>query len=177
MQKMMETRRKRPVPAFVAAALVFAAMAVPPAHADDGEEKCPTDVRDQLELLGMTSVSPENVTVTALTGGEFTVDWDIPSAAPAGLVTGFCVEQTHEQGGTQTHCTFATVPPPTSTTVDNCVGPGDACYTGVHTFRVKLESGCTIDLPYSSGVSAQTMVNESEMPPPPATPSVDPPSQ
>ena len=115
MQTIGKASRKLPVTAFVAAALAFGAMAMPPAHA---LTPCTDELYLHVTSSGITSVSPTNVAIAALTDGEFEMTWDnpdevnmnvpkgtplpqlSPGEVPAGTVYGFCAEKSYESAVT-----------------------------------------------------------------------------
>ena len=180
MQKIVETPWKRLVPAFVAAVLVFAAVAMPPAHATGPDESCTDAMKDQLLLEGINSISPTNVSVDAQSDGDFDVTWDNPSSTdgvPAGTVTGFCVEKSNPApeatpgGLDETICKcrsgscpsseWGTASSLTSLTADSCFdtlssGQRGFCGGGTFSFRVKLYTECDLDTPWSGTVSAES---------------------
>ena len=149
MQTIEQTPWKRLVPAFVAAVLVFGAMAMPPAHAAGPNEQCTQDMQTRLTLLGVTSVGPTNVAVAAQADGEFEVTWDNPpevnvsltvaatggypaGSVPTGTVIAFCVEKTTSaqasldettckcRSGTTCPSDWGTASSLTSLTADSC---------------------------------------------------------
>ena len=180
MQTIEQTPWKRLVPAFVAAVLVFGAMAAAPAHAAGPDGSCPNEIRDQLTLHGISSVSTTNVSVAAQSDGDFEVTWDNPGSednVPVGTVAGFCVEKSNPapetaSGGldeTTCKCSSGSCPASdwgtasslTSLTTDSCFetlasGQRGFCGGGTFSFRVKLYTRCGLDTPWSGTVSAES---------------------
>ena len=172
MQTIGKASRSLLVPAFVAAALAFGATATTQAHATDNpyEDPCTDDMMESLEKAGIREIGPTNVTVTAEADGGFEVTWDNPSSppAPAGLVTGFCMNKAYRDGDDEVEpcwcreglCIHSSSSL-TSVSADSCYGPrglGDApCLAGAHKFRIKLEPACPhIGNPYSDYVEAES---------------------
>ena len=181
MQAIEQTPWKRLVPAFVAAVLVFGAMAAAPARAaGPGGSSCTNDMKDQLSLHGIGSISPTNVAVAAEADGDFDVTWDNPDSednVPVGTVAGFCVEKTKSapeatpDGLDETVCKcrsgscpsseWGTASSLTSLTADSCFktlysGQRGGCDAGTFNFRVKLHTECDLDTPWSGAVSAES---------------------
>ena len=180
----MQTIRKaswsRFVPAFVAAALAFGAMATAPAHATDQEapqNPCTNSLSTALLTAGISELAATNVAVAAEPNGDFAVTWDIPdgSPVPPGAVIGFCLNKEHEDGDDWFGCWYKeglgpdftpTASSLESRTVDSCYGPSgigvSPCYDGTHKFQVRVEPACpSISNPYSDFVSAESTLDTS----------------
>ena len=95
------------------------------------------------------SLKPANVSVQLDADAPVVVSWDIPSEIPTEPLTGWCVKQNF-----QTFEREICIGEPERTTayLANCVLQGQ-CLAGSHTFKVKLQTNCGFDLPYSDGVS------------------------
>ena len=178
MQTIGKATRRLPVPAFVAAALAFGAMAMPPAHATEPEDPCTKSVMNQLTAAGISQLDATNVAVTAEDDGDFEVTWDIPdeSPVPPGAVIGFCLNKQHEDGDGWTGCWYKeglganfnpTASSLESVTADSCYNPGaigePPCHGGTHKFRVKVLPACEqiTSSPYSDYVSAESTLDTS----------------
>ena len=180
MQTIGKASRRFPVTAFVAAALAFGAMAMPPAHATDQEQSqspCTKTLSTALWAAGITELAATNVSVAAEADGDFAVTWDIPdgSPVPAGAVLGFCLNKEHEEGDEWFGCWYKeglgpdftpTASSLESRTVDSCYGPSgigvSPCYDGTHKFQVRVEPACpAISNPYSDFVSAESTLDTS----------------
>ncbi len=172
-----KTSRRLLVPAFVAAALAFGAMAMPPAHATDQESPCTKSLSTALSTAGISQLAATNVAVAAEADGDFAVTWDIPdgSPVPPGAVLGFCLNKEHEDGDDWFGCWYKeglgpdftpTASSLESRTVDSCYGRSGIgqppCYDGTHKFQVRVEPACpNISNPYSDFVSAESTLGTS----------------
>lgn len=81
--------------------------------------------------------------------------WEIPSALPRALLTGLCIEITHHEGSeTQEFCDDRVRTEELS--LKPCIHRGGGeweCWGGTHSLRVRFETSCDVDLPWSSGAS------------------------
>lgn len=82
--------------------------------------------------------------------------WEIPSALPTALLTGHCIEITHHEGSeTREFCHdgVSTESLSNKPCVWRVAGRERECWGGTHSVRVKFETSCDVDLPWSSGAS------------------------
>ena len=173
MQTIGKASRRLSVPAFVAAALMFGALAAAPAHATEPGDPCTKELANQLLAARISQLAATNLAVAAETDGDFAVTWDVPDEAPVppGAVIGFCLEKEHEHGDDWVGCWYKeglgahfipTASSLDSITADSCYNPGaigePPCHDGTHKFRVKVLPACEqgVSNPYTDYVSAES---------------------